>query len=286
MWELDYKESWAPKNWCFWTAVLEKMLESPLNCKEIKPVNPKGNPSWIFIGSIDAEAEVPILWPPDGKNWRTGTARDAGEDGRQEEKGTTEDEMVGWHHQLDGHKFEQASGVGDGQGILRCYSPWGRKGSDSTERRNWAELTENYAWQQLQATFKLGKTSELCNYIEKFSVTGKCADIMNTKQSIPYKETLICLIIWIILIVWIRKKISSFVSSVQFSRSVMSDSLQPHRLHHARPPCPTATPRACSNSCPLSQWCHPNISIKYYTTYLENLLHFRSFRYVLSRHFG
>ena len=138
MWELDYKESWTPKNWCFWTVVLEKKLESPLNCKEIKPVNPKGNPSWIFIGSIDAEAEVPILWPPDGKNWRTGTARDAGEDGRQEEKGTTEDEMVGWHHQLDGHMFEQASGVGDGQGILRCYSPWGRKGSvrDGTEL-NW-----------------------------------------------------------------------------------------------------------------------------------------------------
>ena len=248
MWELDYKESWAPKNWCFWTVVLEKMLESPLNCKEIKPVNPKGNPSWIFIGSIDAEAEVPILWPPDGKNWRTGTARDAGEDWRQEEKGMTEDEMVGWHHQLDGHKLEQAPGVGDGQGILRCYSPWGRKGSDLTERRNWTELTENYAWQQLQATFKISKTSELCKYIEKFSETGKCADIMNTKQSIPYKETLICLIIWVILIVWIRKKISSFVSSVQFTRSVVSDSLQPHRLQHARPPCPTATPRACSNS--------------------------------------
>ena len=105
MWELDYKESWALKN-CFWTAVLEKTLESPLDCKEIEPVHPKGNQSWIFIGSTDAEAETPILWPPDVKNWLTGKDPDAGKDWRQEEKGTTEDEMVGWHHQLNGHEFE------------------------------------------------------------------------------------------------------------------------------------------------------------------------------------
>ena len=106
MWELDYKENWAPKNWCFWTVVLEKTLESPLDCKEIQPVHPKGNQSWIFIGRADAEAETPVLWPPDAKNWLTGKDPDAGKDRRREEKGTTEDEMVGWHHQLNGHEFE------------------------------------------------------------------------------------------------------------------------------------------------------------------------------------
>ena len=105
MWELDYKESWAPKNWCFWTVVLEKTLESPLDCKEIQPVNPKGNQSWILFGRIDAEAETPILWPPDAKNCLTGKDLVAGKDWRQE-KGTTEDEMVGWHHWLNGHDFE------------------------------------------------------------------------------------------------------------------------------------------------------------------------------------
>ena len=106
MWKLDYKESWALKNWCFWTVVLDKTLESPLDCKEIKQVNPKGNQSWLFIGRTDAEAETPKLWPPDAKNCLTGKDRDAGKDWRQEEKGTTEDEMVGWHHWFDGHEFE------------------------------------------------------------------------------------------------------------------------------------------------------------------------------------
>ena len=106
MWDLDYKESWVPKNWCFWTVMLEKTLESPLDCKEIQPVHPKGNQSWIFIGRTDDEAETPILWPPDVKNWLIGKDTDAGEDWRQEEKGMTEDEMVAWHHQLDGHEFE------------------------------------------------------------------------------------------------------------------------------------------------------------------------------------
>ena len=105
MWELDYKESWAPKNWCFWTVVLEKTLESPLDCKEIQLVDPKRNQSWIFIGRTDAEAESPIFWPPDVKNWLIGKAPDAGKDWRQEKKGMTEDEMVGWHHWLDGHEF-------------------------------------------------------------------------------------------------------------------------------------------------------------------------------------
>ena len=106
MWELDNKESWELKNWCFWTVVLEKTLESPLDYKEIRPVNPKGNQPWIFLGRTDAEAETPILWPPDVKNWLIGKDPDAGKDWRREEKGVTEDEMAGWHHWLDGHDFE------------------------------------------------------------------------------------------------------------------------------------------------------------------------------------
>ena len=106
MWELDYKESWVPKNWCFWTVVLEKTLQSPLDCKEIQLVHPKGNRSWIFIGRTDAEVETPILWPPDAKSWLIGKDPDAGKDWGQEEKGAIEDEMVGWHHRLNGHEFE------------------------------------------------------------------------------------------------------------------------------------------------------------------------------------
>ena len=105
MWELDYKGSWAPKNWCFWIVVLERTLESPLDSKETQPVHPKGVQSWVFIGGTDVEAEKPILWPPDVKSWLISKAPDAGKDWRQEEKGTTEDEMVGWHHRLDGHGF-------------------------------------------------------------------------------------------------------------------------------------------------------------------------------------
>ena len=106
MWKLDCKESWAPKNWCFWTVVLEKTPESPLDCKEIQPVHPKGNQPWIFTGRTDAEAETPILWPPDVKNWLIWKDPDAGKDWGQDEKGMTEDEMVGWHHWLNGHEFE------------------------------------------------------------------------------------------------------------------------------------------------------------------------------------
>ena len=127
MWELDHKEGWVPKMWCFQTVVLEKSLESPLDCKEIKPVNPKENQSWIFIGRTDAEAETPIIWPPDGKNWFTGKDPDAGKGWRQEKKGMTEDEIVGWHHWLNGHEFEQALGVGDGQGSLACCGSWGHR---------------------------------------------------------------------------------------------------------------------------------------------------------------
>ena len=114
MWELDYKENWALKNYCFWTVVSEKTLEGPLDSKDIQPVNPKGNQSWIFIGKTDADAEAPIPWLPDVKNWLIGKDLDAGQDWRQEEKGMTEHVMVGWHHWLDGHEFEQALGVGDG----------------------------------------------------------------------------------------------------------------------------------------------------------------------------
>ena len=126
-----------PKKWCFWTVVLEKTLESPLDCKEIKSVNPKWIQSWIFIGRTDADAEAPILWPPDANNWLTGEDPDPGKDWRQEEKGTTEDEIIGWHHWLSGHEFEQALGVGDGQGSLARCSPLGCKESDTTERLHW-----------------------------------------------------------------------------------------------------------------------------------------------------
>ena len=121
--------------------MLEKTLESPLNSKQIKPVNPKGNQFWIFFGRTDAEAEVPILWPPNVKNWLIGKDPDAGKDRRWEEKETAEDEMVGWHHWFNGPEIEHALGVGDGQGGLVCYSPWGHKESDMTERLNWTEPT-------------------------------------------------------------------------------------------------------------------------------------------------
>ena len=136
MWESDSKESWVPRNWCFWTVVLEDTLENPLDCEEIKPVNLKGNQFWIFIGKTDAEVETPILWPPDVKNWLIGKDPDAGKDWGQEEK----IEMVGWHHPVDGYEFEQAPGVGDGQGSLACCSPWCCKELDMTEGLNWTKL--------------------------------------------------------------------------------------------------------------------------------------------------
>ena len=137
MWELEYKESWAPKNWCFWTVVLEKTLESPLDCKEIQPVHPKRDQSWVFTGRTGVEAETPILWPPDGKCWLTGPwclerLRAGGE-------GMAEGGMVGWHHRLNGQGFGWTLGVGDGQGGLACCGSWGRKESDMTERLNWTE---------------------------------------------------------------------------------------------------------------------------------------------------
>ena len=164
MWGLDYKEIWAPKNWCFWTVV----LESPLDCKEIQPVHPKGDQSWVFIGRTDVEAEIPKLWLPDVKSWLISKIPDAGKDWRQEEKGTTEDEMVGWHHQLNWHGFGQTPGLGDGQGGLACCGLWGRKESDTTERLNW---TVYYMWKLLRVNPKSSHHKEkpfkflFCTYI-------------------------------------------------------------------------------------------------------------------------
>ena len=136
MWESDYKESWVLKNWCFWTMLLE-ILRVP--CKEIQPVHPKGDQSWVFIGRTDVEAEAPVLWPPDGKSWLICKDPDVEKDLRQEEKGMTEDEMVGWHHQLNEYGFGWTPGVGDRQGGLACCGLWGGKESDMTEWLNWTD---------------------------------------------------------------------------------------------------------------------------------------------------
>ena len=148
MWELDCEESRAPKNWCFWTVVLEKTLESPLDCKEIKLVRPKGDQSWMFIGRTDVEAETPILWPHHAKSWLFGKDPDAGRDWGQEEKGMTEHKMAGWHHRLNGHEFGWTLRVGDGQEGLACCSSWGHGESDTTERLNLTELN----WKALEET--------------------------------------------------------------------------------------------------------------------------------------
>ena len=150
MWDLDHEESGAPKNWCFQIVVLEKTLESPLDCKEIQPVNLKRNQPWVLIRSTDAEVEAPILWPPDA-NWLLGKGSDAGKDWGREEKGMTEDEMVGWRHRLNGHEFRWTLGVGDGQGGLACCSSWGHKESDTTEWLNWTESVNLAKWQDTKS---------------------------------------------------------------------------------------------------------------------------------------
>ena len=167
MWELDYKESWAPKNWYFWTVVLEKTLESFLDCKEIQPVHPKGDPSWVFIGRTDAKAETPVLWPLHAKSWLIGKDPDAGKDWGQEEKGTTEDEMVGWHHRLNGHDFEWTLGVGDGQGGLACCSPWGHKESDMTEQLNWTDEKSHMGTKLSMVAYSVNKTTQRITWHEK-----------------------------------------------------------------------------------------------------------------------
>ena len=138
MWELDCEEGWAPKNWCFWSVVLEKTLESPLDCKETQPVHSERDQPWDFFGRTDAKPETPVLWPPHAKSWLIGKDSDAGRDWGQEEKGMTEDEMAGWHHWLDGHEYERTPGVGDRQGGLASCESWGHK-----ESHDWAtELTD------------------------------------------------------------------------------------------------------------------------------------------------
>ena len=145
MWELDCEESWALKNWCFWTVVFKKTLESPLDCKEIQPVHPKDQ-SWVFIERTDAKAETPKLWLPYAKSWLIWKDPDAGKDRGQEEKGTTEEEMFGWHDQFNGHGFGWTPGVGDGQGGLACCRSWGRKESDTTEQLNWTDGNSCFQW--------------------------------------------------------------------------------------------------------------------------------------------
>ena len=161
MWELDCEESWVPKNWCFWTVVLEKTHANPLDYKEIQLVHPKGDQPWVFFGRNDAKAETPVLWPPHVKSWLIGKDPEAGSDWGQEEKGTTEDEMAGWHHQLDGCGFEWTPGVGDEQGGLACCDSWGHKESDMTERLNWTEVnhSDNQHLRDLRYRSKLVRTA-------------------------------------------------------------------------------------------------------------------------------
>ena len=160
MWELDNKESWE-QNWCFWTEVLDKTLQSPLDWKEIQPVHPKGDQSWVFIGRTDVEAETPILWPPDAKGWLIWKDPEAGKDCRQEEKGATEDEMVGWHHQHNGHGFGWTPQVGDGQGGLAYCSSWGCKESDMTEQLNWTELIVIH-WHKIKQKMFIKALNNVC----------------------------------------------------------------------------------------------------------------------------
>ena len=143
-------ESWTVKNWCFWTVVLEKTFESPLDCKEIQPVHSEGDQPWDFFGTNDAKAETPVLRPPHARSWLIGKGSDAGRDWGQEEKGMTEDEMAGGHHWLDGHESEWTPGVGDGQGGLACCDSWGRRESDTTEQLNWTEW--NKIWKNVSLT--------------------------------------------------------------------------------------------------------------------------------------
>ena len=166
MWELDYKESWVPKNWWFWTVMLEKTLESPLDSKKIKPVSPKGNQSWIFIGRTDAK--TPILWPPDVKNWLIGKDSDAGKDWRQEEKGTTEAEMVGWHHRLNGPEFEQTWVDSEGQRSLVCCSSWGRKESDTT----WWLNNNKIEWQTVDDGDDQNRRNHLLSHYGHWNISS------------------------------------------------------------------------------------------------------------------
>ena len=168
MWELDCEENWTLKHWCFWTVVLEKTLESPLDCKEIQQVHPTGNQSWVFVGRTDVEAETPIFWPPDAKSWFIWKDFDAEKDWGQEEKGTREDEMVWMHHWLNGHEFGRAAGVGVGQVGLACCSSWSCKELDMTERLKWTELLVWLFWEaQTKRDLALLELTEVNAYERK-----------------------------------------------------------------------------------------------------------------------
>ena len=192
MWELDYKESWELKNWCFWTVMLEKTLESPLDSKEIQSVHPKGDQSWVFIGGTDVEAETLILWLPDAESWLIWKDLDAGKDWGQEEKGTTEDEMVGWHHWLDGPEFGWTLGVGDGQGGLACCGSWSHKESDTTERLNWTETVSckciQKSFKLLLADFigsiKLGKFEKSIYYAKELAIKNMEQNVFKGKENV------------------------------------------------------------------------------------------------------
>ena len=165
IWDLDYKDSWASKNGCFWTVVLEKTLESHLDCKMIQPVHPKWNQSWVFFRRAYVEAETPILWPPDVKNWLIEKDPDAAKDWRREEKAATEDEMVGWHHRLSGYDCESTLRVGDGQRSMVYCSPWGHKEWDTIERLNWTELNVAISHSQIQPCLLGSKKCWSLNYL-------------------------------------------------------------------------------------------------------------------------
>ena len=211
MWELDYKESWAPKNGCFWSMVLEKTLESPLDCKEIQPAHPKGNQSWIFTGKTDAETETPILRPPGVKNWLIGKDPDAGKDWRQEEKRMTEDEMIGWHHQLDGPEFQQALGVGGKQGSLAYCSPRGHKEviHDWATDLNWTESNDvrtsrEKAEQDMNFVIGFPEMTSLVSLMVKYLPTMWETQVQSLgwedlleKEMATYSSTLVWKIPWI-----------------------------------------------------------------------------------------
>ena len=196
MWELDCEESWTPKNWCFWTVVLEKTLESPLDCKEIQPVHPKGNQSWVLTGRTDVEAETPMLWPPDAMSWLIGKDPDAGKDWGQEEKGSTENEMVGWHHRLNGCGFRWTLGVGDGQSDLACCGSWGRKESDTTEQLNWAKLNSYQVYLETRSSILslfLKKKKERKK--EMYLIISDCSYYLPKKPQIFWASRNVCRIL-------------------------------------------------------------------------------------------
>ena len=191
MWELDYKESWVLESWCFWTVVLEKTFESALDCKEIQLVLPKGDQSWVFIGRTDVEAETPILWPPDVKSWLIWKDPDAGKYWGQEEKGTTEDEVVGWHHWLDGHGFGWTAGVGDGQGRLAAAVHGVAK--SWTRLSSWAELKKYEKCRARETWGPSVKVSELSRFIPGTLMASHLwllplGDAFSWERKLPYSE--------------------------------------------------------------------------------------------------